>query len=105
MLLLLLPYHHMHHVLLQVRAAGGIEVLAAALGYLASPSSSSSSADNTQLAVSLLHCLARLVEGNPASRLGLREAWGLAAAAGLLQQALDGLAQQQQQQQLDAGSR
>jgi hypothetical protein len=94
----------MLRVRMQVRAAGGIEVLAAALGFLASPSSSSSSsADDTQLAVSLLHCLARLVEGNPASRLGLREAGGLAAAAGLLQQALDGLAQQQQQQ--DAGSR
>jgi hypothetical protein len=90
-------------LLLQVRAAGGIEVLAAALGYLAPPSSSSS-ADDTQLAISLLRGLACLVEGNPASRLGLREAGGLAAAAALMQHALDGLAQQQQQQQ-GAGSR
>jgi hypothetical protein len=42
---------------------------------------------------------------NAASRLGLREAGGLAAAEGLLQQALDRLAQQQQQQQQDIGTR
>jgi peptidoglycan/LPS O-acetylase OafA/YrhL len=98
-------------LMLQVRMAGGIEVLAAALSYLAAPgacSSSSSSSDNsaidnTQLACWLLVCLARLVEGNAASRMGLREAGGLAAAAGLMQQALQGLGQQQQQQ--EAGPR